>query len=1133
METSHLSAVSQDAIKAARTELFRQLKPLCVSVAGLTINPPTSAAGSRELSQRIEEIFAIVNARVATNRGILSDGLSDYIFWPLSRIFAQRDKFSLPVIEGALRGVSVLISKGWSATTFVDLFPQLLLLFSTLLGGVPDTEKQNQHLDLAEETMQEALRAIRTIFETSRDLPGAGGVYNSSNAVTQVGNTLAVVLNCAHSPVSADIQIEALATLEAAISAMRDTQVLAGFFPGIVSSVSKLLIKPSQRTRVLVKGLSALQIILTRVLSNFEVEIRTQRFDKSGQEDLPSLPYSREWLKTTQEQTRVVVGTVLRLQLSDSESVRNAVEDLCIKVLDECHKSLGNCSDILVDAAIMVMSTERLDSLMETSLKELCMIHENTVLEQVRKSAFDRARNFGSVMQMGDGTKQQRYLRFLVNALTLLSQIKKKTGQPALIHRQILNGLQEAFNGQNQWIRTGERVVLDDEDLDTVETTTKSLISEGINQQVFRPLALSHDSQREARSLISELIDKLGNPEDKSKYANSLIPYAQDTSDRHNFSSFWLAFKLVQSALEDPGDELDMFTVFPDDDVGKSDSPQGNPQATLQELYTLAGYIITPQILPSDVDWRSRALALEVIEYTARRAQQDFRPELMDVLFPVSTLLGDEHPEVRRHALVTLNALAAHCQYRDVSELIVQNADYMVNAVALQIDSLNLTPAMINVLVMMTRLTGPKIIPYLDDVIHSIFSALDNYHGYPNLVEALFTVLKEVVDQGVKSQTLLIESGESSVVDHRKKRPAKPSMEEVIKQIETIKLKRKERDEEDRKIDEDIRSGHPKKPWAELSKGSSRIQELLDEHEEPEGSTSSQEGNEDEKVEEDDQPIQEGGDDEENKPKKTITYTLLNRIANLTQNYLTFPSPYLRKQLLGLLATVSSALSSDPDSFLPLINDIWPVTITRLYDSEGFVTIAACETLSALCVNAGDFLTSRFKTEWKAGMHKWCIKAKEQAAKATGNKSHRGLISTIDSSDVSIRMPLGDGKVLEPKKDASENSASQLEISGGLGSYALAVKVWEAVVDLLVAIVGHVSVPAEMFDEMLDLVADLLVKKPDVKEVFDVINADAVWLVMYERGEVKWEPTPQIDGWDFVAMTKGIGYPGPDKVGEA
>ncbi len=111
------------------------------------------------------------------------------------------------------------------------------------------------------------------------------------------------------------------------------------------------------------------------------------------------------------------------------------------------------------------------------------------------------------------------------------------------------------------------------------------------------------------------------------------------------------------------------------------------------------------------------------------------------------------------------------------------------------------------------------------------------------------------------------------------------------------------------------------------------------------------------------------------------------RITSLTQHYLTSPAPTLRKSLLYLLSTVAPVLGPDEDAFLPLVNSVWPVVVSRLHDGEPYVVIAACEALAALCAAAGDFLASRVKAEWWNGLGKWCARIKADAAKAGGSGS--------------------------------------------------------------------------------------------------------------------------------------------------
>ncbi len=56
---------------------------------------------------------------------------------------------------------------------------------------------------------------------------------------------------------------------------------------------------------------------------------------------------------------------------------------------------------------------------------------------------------------------------------------------------------------------------------------------------------------------------------------------------------------------------------------------------------------------------------------------------------------------------------------------------------------------------MMINLAGPSLLPFLDDLIESIFVVLESFHGYKKLVELLFTALKAVVDQGVNVASII------------------------------------------------------------------------------------------------------------------------------------------------------------------------------------------------------------------------------------------------------------------------------------------------------------------------------------------------------------------------------------------
>ncbi|SPO02790.1 uncharacterized protein DNG_05465 [Cephalotrichum gorgonifer] len=1066
---------------APRSELFQKLKPCCVPISRLVIEPPDGAPAFRKLSDLLDELLAILGSREAV---ALDGKLADYIFFPLSYIFRSQDKYPPPILERSIRCLTIIIERGWGAGGIAPLVQQLLLLFSFIIGGVPTSPSKQE---TSEETTLEALKALVTLFKVSASSPEAVSALIAPAAIPHLGHAVTVVLDATIGAASAEIQLEALEVLEHIFKAVNDHEAQASFLPGTVSTLTKLVSTPAkQKTRVLVSAISKLQFILTRVLSDVRVGVIIAKAEKSKEKGPNDKVLTPDWLKATAGQVRIALGTVLKLRDNDAGAVREALEGLCITLLDECNSSLSNCADVLVQTAIVLLSGERRTSIRDTSLEDLARIYPE-LSGHIKSAAYDWATSLARIMQSTDETAKKRAISRLINALSLISSLDIRSDT---LDEHLTASLRDAVSQLITSHQTAPKVQ-DEVTMDEVVTET-SLITRSSQASVYKPILMEHESQRQTREYMLELVQGAGSSAQRSRMAGSLLEYAKQPTGPSHLASYWLSFKLLQSTLT-KSDELDQYLEF--SSSYSALSPIDDPEELFRDLYSFSVFTLDPNSELTDINWRFEAVALEVIGFAAARAGVAFRPELIDVLFPICTLLGADHPQLRHHAMVTLNNLAMHCGYGTVSELIIGNADYMVNSVSLLLNSLSISPAATKVLRMMIRLSGPRIVPYLDDVVASVFAALDSYHGYPVFVDALFSALKEVVEQGVKSSNLLLKGDESSV-DHRKRPAPKVTIGDVIKEIKERENRKRKRDEEDRRLDEEVASGHPRAPWKAPRKDQpSRITELDDEDEaQDEGMADAPEAPE----APEDEPPQE--DDDEMKPKKTPTYTLLNKIANLTQHYLTSPTPTLRKKLLDLLSTVSPALATDPDSFLPLVNDVWPVVVTRLYDAEPFVSIAACETLAALCSCAGDFLGTRFKTEWWDRMGRWCRNVKREAEKVKGR---RDVVPALGSAGIVIPIR-GRENPAPPRSEVVVAATS----SGGLGKFAQAAKVWEAVVDLLVAVVSHVRVEDEMFDEILGILGDLITVRRDVREALEVVNADAVWLELYERGEVEWTPAP-------------------------
>jgi hypothetical protein len=204
------------------------------------------------------------------------------------------------------------------------------------------------------------------------------------------------------------------------------------------------------------------------------------------------------------------------------------------------------------------------------------------------------------------------------------------------------------------------------------------------------------------------------------------------------------------------------------------------------------------------------------------------------------------------------------------------------------------------------------------------------------------------------------------------------------------------------------------------------------------------------------------------------TYTMLQSIVRLSQHYLTNSSPVLRARLLGLISTSSAALYMDEDNFLPLVNNIWPVVTNRLYDEESFVVIAAANAVAELCHSAGDFLSTRISVEWI-----------ELIRLATQSKAR---------------------------------FTSEKKGKAGRGIYSQAGQVWEAMIHLIAAIVGHVRINDAMFDEVLELLGELICERIELRVTLEAVNSDVVWLTLQDLGKNKRLELPLMEGFDFAKL---------------
>lgn len=1056
--------------------------------------------------------------QIQYDASILDEKIADYVFFPLSGLLRTHAEHPIRLIETVIKSLRLLIQHGWRARISKDLSQQLLVFLTFIIGGVPGKEATQP--PKPEETILEGYKAL-TVLIKAAGVSAKDSPLTDAKIIPSLGHAVSVILDGVTDGTTAEIQLEALQTIAAVYTTIKQDEVLATFFPGTASSLCRFLSPPSSTKtprRVLVSGVNVLRVILTKVLGDLkrrnlliQMESTGVQNEDTGQDEKgEGNVLTVSWLKATVSQVKIALSTVLKLRNHPSTEVRKAMERLCIALLDECHSSLKNCTSMLVESA-MILGQEQVEEpgafqvpvigedramFYGTSLQDLATIHPE-LMDSINTTLHNWITSMPRLMQSSDEIIKQRAIRNIIKGQALAGSLGIESSN---LQESLSSALRDSIVALI--LSSKNTKVLNEIDLDENLWRSSDLVQTGQELQGFRPVLLPQESQRDTRKDVFSLVENIGSSTQQTRLAADMLPYIRDSTGVDQLASYWLSFQLLKSSFTKSADVDDLL----DFTNAATDLASEDKDMVLDELYSFSVAILNSHSDAVDaIDWRLEAIALEVTAFAASRLGQSFRPELIDVIYPISTFLGSSQPDLRGHAIITLNSLAGSCGYGNVSELIIGNVDYMVNSVSLRLNQFDISPASAKVLTMMIRLTGPKLLPYLDDVVAAIFAALDNYHGYTAFVESLFGVLSEVVEQGVRSGRMLIENGQSKTVDHKKRSIQSSGMEDTLAFLEK-RAKRKLELETEGDVEEVIR-GHPQEAW----KSAEEELDAIDARNKGE----------------DEADAPPASNDEVAIPQ-TPTYVLLTKITSLTQHYLTSPTPTLRKRLLDLLSKVSSALAQDENAFLPLVNDVWPVIISRLHDTEPYVVVAACSTLAAFCESAGDFLSSRVKTEWWESLSKWCAKVRDQArkTKAGGSTTAKAKSARLGSSVGKPSGAASDG-IMIPIRGTDNSDGLQLEVSSmhslssntGLGKFASSAQIWDAVVLMLIAIVSCVRIDDGIFEDILQLLADdVLPRNVEARGALEAVNADAVWLAMYERGYIEPLPTPVMEGVEFVAM---------------
>ncbi|CAD6588272.1 MAG: hypothetical protein ASARMPREDX12_003217 [Alectoria sarmentosa] len=925
----------------ARVRAFRALKPPCVEVSQVALRYKGKKATTKDIIKSLEILQETLEA-IGSRQHALDSKLADYVFFPLSHIFRDSKEMPVRAVEVALQCLQIIISQGWRSQLSSELGKQLLILLCFLAGGSATDTKV---IDVHEELSAAAFECINSLFHASN---GAGLGANSveSKDIPILGHTVTVMLDGITDGPSVSLRLSALNALDSLINGIRDEEALQGVFPGIVSSLAKVLSsksgsKPSYK--ILNTSLRILTNIVCKIINDDRVgassnaQLRAVVAAKSNNDE------TRSWATATSAQITMALANVMPLRHHGRSEVREALMQLCTSFIQKCRTSLSQSVPMLIETLVVLCSRSR-DPATLFNLGSI-FATDSSLFDIIKSSLHDWIVALPRVMQSNDDTKKKRTIEQISTAFKLLESHDLSLD---VLNDSMIVSLRASVSAA---IQASTRALPISESSLEVSQLIRSANTASKSATVFPPVLFRESSNLPTMAGLQMLAAQLQATAMSTALQQDIVNTLRTTSGEEQLAGLWLSLQLLNHASAESA-VVDQYLNLP--------PGQDSQEMLLDDVYSFSLDVLSESAFEDEDRWKLHALALEAVALQARSQKEDFRPELVDALYPILERLGSNNAALQQHAITCLNTVSTACDYSNSAALIVDNADYLVNAVALKLNTFDISPQAPQVLVMMVRLCGSALIPYLDDLVESIFSILASYHGYPKLVESLFSVLNAIVEECANPFTQAIESSTDTTT--------RPQIYKPTTIVDLASILRSISQHTNHPLSPPPSPSPPPSSKKPLSLSQKDFEPLEASEEHPEYPA--------------DPPA----------AAPSRTHTLLTSITNLTPSHLTTPSPPLRTQILNLLTTAFPILASNTDAFLPIAAQLFSSIVARLYDHEAYTTLAAANALAMLCECAGDFLCNRVEAEWHRlqGLYKMVEDEMTEEARIHNNERGRG-----------------------------------------------------------------------------------------------------------------------------------------------
>ena len=747
------------------SKIFQRLKPLCIKV----LRTPCKRS-IKELEHSVNDFSSI------------DPKLLEYVVFPLRITLKQQNVLDSDplLVEYLLNCMTSVVSK--STVTSRDLFEELFRLSCILLDEKLIAQKF-KHLSYTEDNILVGLKMQLAILRNSAD-DLMMDLLSGGQHLQVVGHCVSVLLSVIKHQTSRDVQSTAMNCLTA-LSGMR-TAVLSvipsptmdvnyddaswikdvttigsgltgasttfsSFLPGVVISLCELVTKNSKAgQKVISCGLLAWAHFVSLVMN--DCEYTASATVNSKENDIPVVEHKRhldvkrdkKWWKETSEKLDILISTIYRLMSHSSWLVRWTLCVWSYCLLMNCSNTLSlstsKCIEVLVtlqsDEILVVSSASSI--LLQFFSDRFAACNSKTLISLFEENIFELCSKLSKALLSHGDEQKLCTLNLLFGYIKLLGPYVNSLAYSISHLKALCSSLVKCLQLELNDIRIMEEQQIGEYQDGLLAWSLPLRFVNFQNDAVFHCiekicLFIGHHIQLEP--VIDQLMDifrlsELHRKESILVIKNVLVGAAGALSpmplSRHN---------LLVEQIKGTIDEF----------VSPTHWRCRTSSSTEEESNSQKDATLSFKQLNSNVIFV--CLLIQSMGAFAQVVGGAFEPFLQTTIYPLLEKLGDRNAMISHCAHHSLSLIAHRCGYASISKLIFANADYLVNAVSLNLRCILVHPEAPLVLKAVLVHGTSEVLPLMQDSIDEVLFALDvhqekEYAFWPILLALVKAIVK-------------------------------------------------------------------------------------------------------------------------------------------------------------------------------------------------------------------------------------------------------------------------------------------------------------------------------------------------------------------------------------------------------